>query len=276
MIGPKALYFERKKTTHFACQYDPRFSYSLYIPENYSDNQKNLCSLSVIVHGSMRNAQQYRDAFIDYAEKTNSIILAPLFPGGITSPWESDSYKFVRVDGIHFDEILLAMIDEVAERFKVNSKKFLLHGFSGGGQFSHRFYYLHPNRLLGVSIGAPGNVTLLDTSKPWYIGIGGLEENQQTNVSLSELRRVPVLLVIGKEDTETWMINDNSAPYWQDEFKNTGNTRIERLQSLRESYEKNGILVQYEEIDGVSHEAFKVLPTVKNFFERVLMNVEDK
>ncbi|MFD1413277.1 hypothetical protein [Oceanobacillus jeddahense] len=274
MIGPKALYFERRQTTHFACLYDPRFSYSLYIPENYSEEQTELCSLAVIVHGSMRNSQQYRDAFIDYAEKTNTIILAPLFPGSITAPWESDSYKFVRVDGVYFDKILLAMVDEVADRFKVKTEKFLLHGFSGGGQFSHRFFYLHPDRLLGVSIGAPGNITLLDSYKPWYIGVGDLESRYQTPVLLSEMQKVPILMVIGKEDTDTWMINDKNAPYWINDLENTGETRIERLRTLKNNYEENGIHVQYEMIDGVSHEAFKVLPTVKQFFEKVLAEVK--
>lgn len=270
MFSSKSDYFEMGRTTHFACQYDPRFSYSLYIPNRFSEEKSELFSLAIIVHGSMRNAQEYRDEFIDFSEETNTIILTPLFPGGITKPWESDSYKFVRVENEEFDTVLLKMVDEVGEHYKINTDKFLLHGYSGGGQFSHRFFYLHPDRLLGVSIGAPGNITLINEKKPWYIGIGDLEEKYNIPIRLSEMQKVPVLMVVGKNDTETWMINDEKAPYWMDEFKNSGVNRIERLRSLQENYLENNIDVEYREIENISHEAFKVTSVVKEFFRNII------
>lgn len=270
LIGAKALYFERGSTTQFACQFDSRFSYCAYIPKNYKENDTLIYSLAVIVHGSLRNAQQYRNAFIDFADETNTIILSPLFPGGITEPWESDSYKFVRINDVKFDEILLAMVDEISQRYRVESDKFLLHGFSGGGQFTHRFYYLHPNRLLGVSIGAPGNITVLDSSKPWYLGIANYKEKFTVSFPLEEMRKVPVLMLVGSEDTETWMINDKDAPFWMNGMEETGNTRVERLRTLRDSFEREGISVRHEELQGLGHEGFKVLPTVKDFFKNIL------
>ncbi|MFM1654780.1 hypothetical protein ACI7RC_22170 [Brevibacillus sp. B_LB10_24] len=267
----KALYFQRKATTQFTCQYDSRFSYCLYIPESY-DEREEPCSLAVIVHGSMRNAQQYRDAFIDFAEAHHTIILAPLFPGGITEPWEVDSYKFVRVQDTRFDEVLLAMVDEISQQYRVASDRFFLHGFSGGGQFVHRFYYLHPERLLGLSIGAPGNVTDLDRSKPWYLGVGDYQEKIGKPLPLSKMQSVPVLMTVGSEDLETWMINDEDAPFWLDGFKELGNTRVERLRALRDSFRREGISVRYEELPGIAHEGFKVLPAVKDFFSQILQN----
>jgi predicted esterase len=268
--GKKALYFESRATTQFACQYDSRFSYCAYIPENYDETKSDPYSLAVIVHGSMRNAQQYRDAFIDFAEQTDTIILAPLFPGGITEPWESDSYKFVRVNDVRFDQILLAMVDEISERYRVHSDRFLLHGFSGGGQYVHRFFYLHPDRLLGASIGAPGNITDLNPSKPWPVGVGDYQEKFGVSLPLAQMRRVPVLMVVGGEDLETWMINDKDAPFWIDGLEEAGNTRVERLRTLRDSFEREGIAVRYEELPGLEHEGFEVLPTVKQFFRSIL------
>lgn len=272
MKGEKALYFESKTTTQFVCQADPRFSFCAYIPEDYDESKSDQYSLAVIVHGSMRNAQQYRDAFVDFAEATNTIILAPLFPGGITEPWESDSYKFVRVKDVRYDQILLAMVDEISERYGVSGDRFLLHGFSGGGQFVHRFFYLHPDRLLGVSIGAPGNITDLDTTKPWYLGVGDYQERFGVSLPLEQMRRVPVLMVVGGDDLETWMINDKQAPFWIDGLEKTGNTRVDRLRTLRDSFEREGIAVRYEELPGIEHEGFKVLPVVKAFFTNVLKN----
>lgn len=268
--GKKALFFETGTTTQFACQFDSRFSFCLYVPDSYEESISNQFSLAVIVHGTYRNAQQYRDEFIDFAEDTKSIILAPLFPGGITEPWECDSYKFLKMNNIHFDQVLLAMVDEVSKRYKINGKKFFLHGFSGGGQFVHRFFYFHPDRLIGVSIGAPGNVTYLDNTHPWYVGISDIIERFNMTLNINEMRRVPVLMVIGGEDTETWMINDRDAPFWMEGLDSRGNTRIERLRALRDNFQQNGIHVHYEELPGVAHEGFKVLPVVKDFFSRIV------
>ncbi|MGM0924114.1 MAG: alpha/beta hydrolase [Bacillota bacterium] len=270
MKGKKALFFETGTTTQFACQFDSRFSFCAYIPKSYDESKSDIYSLAVLVHGTYRNAHEYRDEFIDFADATNTIILAPLFPGGITEPWECDSYKFLKIKGNHFDRVLLAMVEEVSERYKITKDKFFLHGFSGGGQFVHRFFYFHPDRLLGVSIGAPGNVTYLDTTSPWYVGIGDCEERFGVVLDYEEMKRVPVLMVIGSEDTETWMINDKDAPFWMDGLDKRGNNRIERLRALRDNFEQNGIQVRYEEIPGVSHEGFKVVGVVKEFFSGLI------
>jgi len=246
-------------------QFDKRFSYSLYIPENYDEDKIKTYNLAVIVHGSMRNYQEYIDEFVDFAEETNTVILAPLFPGGVTDKWESDSYKFVRVDGEKFDLILLGMIKEVGEEFKkVKVKKIMMHGYSGGGQFVHRFFYFHPDRLLSISIGAPGNVTLLDEGASWYVG------TKDISIDIKKMQEVKVLMVVGKKDTETWMIDDEKAPYWVQDFQNAGLNRIERLRALKKSYQKEKIHVEYQELEGIAHEGMKVIPTVKKFFKEHL------
>ncbi|WP_126424779.1 alpha/beta hydrolase [Brevibacillus marinus] len=269
-MAEKLSYYEYRATTLFACQYDQRFSYYAYVPKNYDENGSLTYSLAVIVHGTARTAQQYRDAFADFAEATNTIILAPLFPAGITAPRELSSYKFVQFGGIRFDHVLLAMIEELAEKYRIAKDKFLLHGFSGGGQFAHRFFYLHPDRLLGVSIGAPGYITYLDRCKPWYVGVADFAEQFGRELSIEQMRRVPVQLVIGSEDVDTWEINDHDSPFWMEGIDAFGKTRLERLSALRDNYEREGIQVRYDVVPGVAHEGFKVLAAVKAFFSDIL------
>src|SRR5690606_39266483 len=98
----------------------------------------------------------------DFARAHRVVVLAPLFPAGMTEPGELSSYKLIRHGGIDYDRVLLGMVAEVAARYRLAGERFYLHGFSGGGHFAHRFLYLHPERLAGVSIGAPGIVTLID------------------------------------------------------------------------------------------------------------------
>src|SRR5690625_4814131 len=87
--------FGYESTILYACQYDQRFSYYAYIPSEY-DDKKGLYSLAVIMHGTLRLVESYRDAFIDFAEKTNTILLVPVFPAAIGSPDEVNSYKLIR------------------------------------------------------------------------------------------------------------------------------------------------------------------------------------
>jgi hypothetical protein len=78
----------------FACQYDQRFSYCLYVPESYDEDGDATYPLAVIVHGTTRTAQEYRDRFVDFAERAQCVIMVPLFPCGINEPRELNKYKF--------------------------------------------------------------------------------------------------------------------------------------------------------------------------------------
>ena len=164
----------RGATALIASRYDQRFSYCVYAPPGLDWTGARKAPLLVVVHGSRRMAQQERDAFKDFADRFGIVVLAPLFPIGVGRPDNTEGYKLVRWDGIAYDRVLLAMLEEAAGVYPVDTTRFFIHGFSGGGQFAHRFLYLHPERCLAVSTGAPGNVTLLDESRPWWVGTGGI------------------------------------------------------------------------------------------------------
>jgi len=256
-----------------ACALDQRFSYCLYVPDVFArpaSADRTSTPLAVIVHGTLRTAEGYRDEFAHFAERHGCIILAPLFPGGIDEPGDLENYKYLEYRGIRFDRVLLAMIDEVADKYRVDVTRFLLHGFSGGGHFAHRFFYLHARRLLGVSIGAPGMITLLDSSRRWWIGTQDLEERFGAASTPEEMRGVPVHMVVGADDNETWEINDTSSPHWMDGADATGRTRVERLAALRDNYRSVGISVRHDTVPGVGHDGYQVLGPVRDFFATVL------
>ncbi|MGH2558919.1 MAG: alpha/beta hydrolase [Thermomicrobiales bacterium] len=259
------------KTTMYACQYDQRFSYCLYVPLDH-DEATEPYPIAVIVHGTNRPAQEYRDAFAEFAEAHKCVVLSPLFPAGIPDRGNLNNYKFIKHGGIRFDHVLLAMLDEVAETYNVDKERFLLHGFSGGGHFAHRFLYLHPDRLLGVSIGAPGVVTLLDDEHDWWVGVRNLEEEFGIAPDLDAMRQVPVLMVIGGNDTETWEITLKPGHrLWMKGADLAGANRLQRVESLKASFERHGIAVRHEVVPGVGHEGYKILDVVRNFFAESLV-----
>lgn len=262
-------YYSTGTTTMFASRADQRFSYCLYVPER-RDNDPERYPLVVIQHGTGRTAGQYRDAMVDFCEERRCVVLAPLFPAGIITPGDLHNFKFIEFHDIRFDDVLLAIVDEVVEKFPVDGDRFLLHGFSGGGQFTHRFLYLRPDRLRAASIGAPGRITLLDESQRWWLGTADFAERFGVAPDIEAIRRVAVQMVVGEQDTETWEINNRGGTNWMDGLERTGNTRVERAGTLRDNFQRHGVAVRFDVVPGVAHNGILVLPAVRKFFGEVL------
>lgn len=264
-------YYARGRTSVFASRLDQRFSYCCYLPASYEEKAETRYPLAVLVHGSLRDATGLRDQFIDFAEANQCILIAPLFPCGIEEPGELHNYKRIAYHGIRYDLVLLDMVAEIGGIYRLDAGRFLLHGFSGGGQFAHRFLYLHPERLLGVSIGAPGSVTLPDPGKPWWVGLGGVEQRFGLKPDVEAMRRVAVQMVVGADDIETWDITIKpSSPSWMAGINDTGETRVDRLRSLQRAFEAKGIAVRFDLVPGVEHAGAQVQGPVKAFFAELL------
>lgn len=268
--GKRLTYYDWGATPFFALQADMRVSYCLFVPEDYAEDGADSYDLVVPMHGTERGAATYRDQFADFARANRCIVLAPLFPCNLLGPDDLDNYKLIEAGGMRFDLLLLAMIDEVAAKYRLRSSRFVLHGFSGGGHFAHRFFYLHPERLIGVSIGAPGVVTLLDQALPWWTGVADIADRFGVALDLDAMRRVAVQMVVGAADTETWEITiPEGSSWWMPGANDAGATRIERLQSLRGSFEAEGIAVSFDTVPGVAHNGWAVLQPVQEFFADV-------
>lgn len=263
--------YQLGSTSTFASRSDQRFSYCCYVPQSYSEQGAQRYPLVVLIHGSGRNASRLRDQFADFCEQHQCIALVPLFPAGIDEPGELHNYKYLAYRGIRFDRVLLDMVAEIADLYRVDAQRFLLHGFSGGAQFAHRFFYLHPRRLLGVSIGAPGTVTLPDAGRPWWLGIRDLEPRFGVAPDLPAMRTVPVHMVVGAADIETWEVTlTPQSRHWMEGANDAGATRVERLRTLARSFEAIGISVRFDLVPGAAHKAHLLHASVKAFFTETL------
>ncbi|MFC4561059.1 hypothetical protein ACFO4E_04230 [Nocardiopsis mangrovi] len=266
---PRGYYFAGA-TPFFASRYDQRLSYALYVPYRNAAPGAAPCPLVVIQHGTGRTAAAYRDAFAGFAEEHGCAVLTPLFPAGIGDPEDLHAFKFLRAGDLRYDLALLDIVEEVGARFNVWTGRFLLHGFSGGGQFTHRFFYLHPDRLAGVSIGAPGRVTLIDPAREWWLGLDGIEEKVGAAPKPELLPEVPVQMVVGEDDVETWEIDNPGGANWMAGQEEAGDTRVERLTTLRRNFEAHGIGVRFDLVPGVAHSGLGVLGAVRDFFGSIL------
>jgi len=262
------------RSTYFASRADQRFPFCLYVPEAAARRARTTgerLPIAVIVHGTDRTVELYRDVFAPFADATGCVLLLPLFPAGIGRPGDLHAYKYLASGGVRYDEVLLAMVDEAAELVPIDAERFLLTGFSGGGHFTHRFLYAHPERVRAASIGAPGVVTLLDESRAWPAGVGGADVILGRPVDVDAVVRVPVQLAIGGDDVETWEIEvDPGEPFHIPRVNDRGVDRQRRMAALRASLEAAGATVSHDVVPGAAHDAVLVFPVVLDFFARAL------
>ncbi len=265
----EALY-DLGSTTVYASRHDPRFPYVLYVPDEIRVPGNDV-ELVVVMHGTGRQFTQYRDAFAPFGRWNRCVVLCPLFPVGVCGDGDRNGFKRLAEGDIRYDRVLLDMVSEVGERYGKRFDRFALSGYSGGGQFAHRFAYVHPERLWAVSIGAPGNVTLLDPHKAWWLGIGGFERQFGKPFDAAALGQVPVQMVVGHADLETWEITvrEDSAMYVPG-INDAGATRPERLRALAASFDAAGVRVRFDELPNVAHNGMQTVETVQDFFVQAL------
>lgn len=268
---PQAFY-EHGVTPFFACQADERFSYSLFLPERAPEER---LPVLVIPHDTLRTPERYRDAFLAWATEHRTAIVVPLFAAGIGMPWDLHAYKALDAFGVRYDDVLLAMLDECAERFGLDIGRFLMFGFSGGAQFAQRFLLVHPDRLLACSIGAPGAITLLDPDTDWWVGISDVEERFGRPLRMDALRAVEVQTIVGTDDVETWELEGDvftEHPLWMPGAGRAGVTRVDRARTLTGMLREAGVTVEHVEVPGVAHLPHGLLPAVQAFLARQLEN----
>ena len=271
----RAIY-DMENSTIFASRKDARFSYCTYAPSRKGPaGQKP--ALVVVTHGTGRAFTEYRDAFADFARWNNCIILCPLFPAGVQGDGNRDGFKQLVENDIRYDRILLDMVEEVGHKFNCDFKRFALFGYSGGGQFANRFCLLHPDRLWAVSIGAPGSVTLLDPQSDWWVGVKGMEKKFGITLNLEALKQLPVHMIVGKADLETWEItHKEGGKFFMSGANDAGRTRPERLATLCKSFQAAGVNVQMDLVDNVAHNGLACVRQVQDFMADILLELRAK
>lgn len=262
--------YEYGKTTVMASRADARFSYCLYVPEGLADGGPP-ADIVVAMHGTGRTFTAYRDGFAAFGRWNHCIVVCPLFPVGVLGDGNRSGFKYIAEGELRYDELLLAIVDEVRDRYGVEERRFALFGYSGGGHFAHRFFMLRPQRLWAVSVGAPGSVTLLDDQRDWWVGVRDVEARFGLDLDLAAMRQVPVQVVVGAADLETWEITHHEGGrYWMPGANDAGSTRPERAQALARSLRAHGVEVRLDIVPNMAHDGLRAVPRAEAFLKHVL------
>ena len=148
----------------------------------------------VCVHGIGRDAQGHLAAFTDWAERTGTELLAPIF--------DRRRYRgYQRLRSSNRTLHPVAALDAILEE-TVGARGCLLYGFSGGAQFAHRYALVRPHRVAGIALAAAGWYTFpsIAASFPYGIAHGRLPDSLA--IDFPAFLRIPKCVLVGDRDVE--------------------------------------------------------------------------
>lgn len=191
--------------------------YFVYVPTTATAESP----LLVAIHGIERMALQHAVRFSALAERHGAIVVAPLFS-------KTRTPRYQRLErGPSGDCPTTAFeltIDHVQRAIGLSPAPLRLFGYSGGAQFAMRYTMVGALPVARLVLAAPGWFTMPDTQQAFPYGLGDAPVLEGRAVDFSRLLSIPVMLVVGDEDTRRDKSLNRSARV--DAFQ--GKTRLER------------------------------------------------
>lgn len=174
-----------------------------HVPKTLNEETKVL----VVMHGTLRDAENYLNTWIDLAKGKNLLLLAPEFskaqyPGvggynlanistgeGALNP--KDEWGFSVVEQV---------FDEAQRRFGTHQKGYDIFGHSAGAQFVHRMVLLYPENRIERAFAANAGWYTFPKSKVDYPY--GLNRAPVEHFSLQQALSSKLIVLVGAEDNQ--------------------------------------------------------------------------
>lgn len=169
-------------------------------------NDLDAAEVVVVIPGTGRNAEDYREEWAGLAREQQALLLVPEFsedefPG-------SAAYNVGNVvdeDGDPVDErewtfqVVEALFRHVVDDLDLTTEQYALFGHSAGAQFVHRMVMLMPEASIRVAVAAnAGWYTMPDDDVPFPYGL----EDGPGDVRLARAFRVPLVVLLGGDDID--------------------------------------------------------------------------
>jgi len=165
----------------------------------------------IVQHGVLRNGGDYRDFWIDAADKYKLLIIAPTYSDAVWPGVASYNNGNVftpsgnpRTPAAWAYALVVRLAQTLREAEIVSSDNptggVHLFGHSAGGQFVHRLASSQP--LAGfdaIAVGNPGCYTLPTFAHPWPAGLAGVGLDAD---HLVRLLAYPLLILAGDRDND--------------------------------------------------------------------------
>ena len=231
---------------------DSCLSYYLYLPTSGTSG----APIFVSVHGISGNAKEHAESFRELAEKHGIVLIAPRF----SLPRFKDYQRLGRGRrGVRADLALNAVVREVGEMTSANSDGIYLFGYSGGGQFVHRYAMAYPERVMAYVVGAAGWYTFPDGDVRYPRGLLGNGGLTGASFNLNDFLRVRAAVMVGDRDIRQGRSLNKSPEI----SEHQGLNRFERgrrwVDAMNSAAQRSKLGARFE---------FHVLPRCRHSFSR--------
>lgn len=181
--------------------------YYLYVPHAVITDPED-AKILVSVHGysgrkdnerGRKRVQRAAERWSYLADTHRWVVLSPHFD----EKRFGNNYQRLNFSGIRSDIRLNQLIEEIRRIIPcVCTDTILLFGFSGGGQFVHRYAAFHPHRVDRAVAGAAGWYLWPDDTLPYPIGTLLSGSIKHPEPRIIELCRLKLLVIVGENDFE--------------------------------------------------------------------------
>jgi len=225
-------------------------AFEVFVPECAST--AGIAPLVVAVHGISLNAREQVESFAPYAQARGHVVIAPCFD-------TSDDTDYQRLGrrgrGRRADLALDEAIRRLSMQAEIRFTRRYLFGYSGGGQFVHRYLMAHPEHVDAAVVAAAGWYTFPDAKLTYPMGlrVGGALAG--VRMEPAEFLAVPVLAIVGSLDVE----RDESVRTTSKVDDRQGADRRERarrwIEAMRGAARARSIPARHElvELPGAGH-----------------------
>lgn len=185
-------------------------------PENFNADTPVL----LVLHGIKRNAEEYRDGWIEQARTHGLMVLVPHFDRETYRG--ANGYNLGNVFHAETHEEAIgralprqanppgkwsfalpdAVFADFARREKTGQAGYTLYGHGAGAQFAQRFtLFMAHSKACRVMAANPGWYTYPDRDVQWPYGLGAVPG--YTDAQLDAFLRAPFVLMLGEDDVKT-------------------------------------------------------------------------
>jgi poly(3-hydroxybutyrate) depolymerase len=154
----------------------------------------------IVMHGVQRNADEYRDNWIDLAATYNLRVYAPEFDADRFPGAERYNLGGISTRHVSSFDAIEPLFDAILARSPTKQQKFVLFGHSAGAQFVHRYTLFRRSPRLGLAISAnAGWYTMPDERSGWPYGTAGLKRDTWR---FEDWFASPLLIMLGDQDND--------------------------------------------------------------------------
>ncbi len=201
--SPAVFALQGKGKFKFKNWQGPNIPVWTYVP---ASNDISKLPILIVMHGTNRDADRYRNEWAELAKTHGFIVIAPEFSkkkfpgssgynlGGVFTA----KTKKLRPEPIWSFSAIEPLFDTVRTALGSEQKQYTLYGHSAGAQFVHRYLFYKPDAR--VKLYLPANAGWYTLADPLAAYPYGLSQSNISQASLKIALQKDVMILLGDKD----------------------------------------------------------------------------